>query len=133
MCVCVCVCVCVRARVCVYGWVCVCVRWLSCLDSLVWSGYIWELAGLQVQVTVMENYGIISLGKKLTHNCLSRLRSINEYLIFDWGQAKAPTVTKSISHWGPGETSVAHTTVGIAVGAFASTWPDSRRLLSKSP
>ena len=33
----------------------------------------------------MASYGIISLGKKLTHNCLSRLRSINEYLVFDWG------------------------------------------------
>ena len=28
---------------------------------------------------------IISLGKKLTHNCLTLLRNINEYLIFDWG------------------------------------------------
>ena len=26
----------------------------------------------------------ISLRKKFTHNCLSRLRSINEYLVFDW-------------------------------------------------
>ena len=43
-----------------------------------------DLAGLQVQVTVMASYGIIFLGKKLTHNCLSRLGSINEYLVIDW-------------------------------------------------
>ena len=45
-----------------------------------------DLAGLQVQVTVMVRYGIISLSKKLTHNCFSRLRSINEYLVIDWGE-----------------------------------------------
>ena len=28
---------------------------------------------------------VISLGKKFTHNCLSQLRSINEYFVFDWG------------------------------------------------
>ena len=44
-----------------------------------------DLAGLQVQVTVMVSYGINSLGKKRTHFWLSRLRSINEYLVFDWG------------------------------------------------
>ena len=44
-----------------------------------------DLAGLQVQVTVMVSYGIISLSKKLTHNCFSQLRSINEYLVIDWG------------------------------------------------
>ena len=38
--------------------------------------------------------------------------------------------TWSISHWGPGGTLGAHTTVGIAVGAPASTWPGCRRLLS---
>ena len=27
----------------------------------------------------------VSLGKKLTHTCFSRLRSINEYLVIDWG------------------------------------------------
>ena len=41
------------------------------------------------------------------------------------GVAKAPTETKSISHWGPSGTLGAHTTVG----APASTWPGSRRLL----
>ena len=46
------------------------------------------------------------------------------------GVAKAPTATKSISHPGPSGTSGAHTTVGVAVGAPASTWPGSRRLLS---
>ena len=46
------------------------------------------------------------------------------------GVAKASTVTKSISRCGPGGTSGAHTTVGVAVGAPASTWPGSRRLLS---
>ena len=44
-----------------------------------------DLAGLQVQVTVMASYGIISLSKKLTHNCFSQLESINEYLVIDWG------------------------------------------------
>ena len=44
-----------------------------------------DLAGLQVQVTVMASYGITSLSKKLAHNCFSRLRSINEYLVIDWG------------------------------------------------
>ena len=52
---------------------------------MLWSGYVRDLAGLQVQVTVMASYGIIFLGKKLTHNCLSRLRSINEYLVIDRG------------------------------------------------
>ena len=46
------------------------------------------------------------------------------------GVAKALTATKSISRWGPDGTLGAHTTVGIAVGAPASTWPGSRRLLS---
>ena len=46
------------------------------------------------------------------------------------GVAKAPTATKSISHWGPGGTLGVHITVGIEVGAPASTWPGSRRLLS---
>ena len=44
-----------------------------------------DLAGLQVQVTVMASYGIISLSKKLTHNCFSLLRSVNEYLFIDCG------------------------------------------------
>ena len=44
-----------------------------------------DFAGLQVQVTVMASYGIISLSKKLTHNCFSLLRSINEYMVIDWG------------------------------------------------
>ena len=44
--------------------------------------------------------------------------------------AKAKTATKSIRHWGPDETSGAHTTGRFAVGAPASTWPGSRRLLS---
>ena len=32
---------------------------------------------------------VISLGKKLTHNCLSRLKSVDEYLVFDWGWTTA--------------------------------------------
>ena len=35
--------------------------------------------------SVMASYGIISLGKKLTHNCLSTQEYINEYLVIDWG------------------------------------------------
>ena len=46
---------------------------------------LWDLAGMQVQVILMANYGIISLSKKLTHNCFSRLSSLNEYLVIDWG------------------------------------------------
>ena len=49
------------------------------------NGNIWDLAGLQVQVTVMVSYGIISLSKERTHNCFSRLRSIHGYLVFDLG------------------------------------------------
>ena len=52
----------------------------KCIWRMETSG---TLQGLQVQVTVMASYGIIFLGKKLRHNCLSRLRSINEYLVFD--------------------------------------------------
>ena len=36
-----------------------------------------EVVGLRASTS------IISLGRKFTHNCLSRLRSINEYLVFD--------------------------------------------------
>ena len=32
---------------------------------------------------------VISLGKIFTHNCLSRLRSINEHLVFDWGWTRS--------------------------------------------
>ena len=32
----------------------------------------------------MVSYGIISLSKKLTHNCFSQVGSINEYLVTDW-------------------------------------------------
>ena len=46
--------------------------------------FIRDLEGSQVQVTVMASYGIISLSKKLTHICFSRLRSINEYLVINW-------------------------------------------------
>ena len=34
---------------------------------------------MQVQVTVMASYGIISLNKKLRHNCFSRLRSMSTW------------------------------------------------------
>ena len=43
------------------------------IESYLWSEYIRDSTGLQVQVTVMAIYGKLSLGKKLTHNCLSRL------------------------------------------------------------
>ena len=45
------------------------------------NGNIWnvDVVGSQTSTEV------ISLGKKFTHNCLSRLRNINEYLVFDWG------------------------------------------------
>ena len=73
-----CVCVCVRAHARACGAVAQLVR------MRLENGNIWDLAGFPVQVTVMASYSIISLGKKLTHNCLSRLRSINEYLVSDW-------------------------------------------------
>ena len=76
MCVCVCVCVCVCACVCA----CACVRVRGAVAQLVGQ----DLAGLQVQVTVMESYGIISLSKKL-HTIASLDSSINEYLVIDWG------------------------------------------------
>ena len=82
-------CVCVRAcvRACVRVCVCVRARAYGAIAQLVReasnSVYFPDLAKLQVQVTVMASYGILSLGKKLTRNCLSRLRSINEYLVFD--------------------------------------------------
>ena len=40
-----------------------------------------DLAGLQVEVTVMASYGRVSLSNELTHDCFSRLRSINEYVV----------------------------------------------------
>ena len=49
------------------------------------NGNIRDYAGLEVQVTLKATYSINSLGKKLRHNCLSRLKSINEYLVFNWG------------------------------------------------
>ena len=66
--------------------VCVCLYVCGAVAQLV-RECIWrmETSGLQVQVTVMVSYGIISLSKKLTHNYFSRLRSINEYLVIDWG------------------------------------------------
>ena len=42
---------------------------------------------------VMASYGIISLSKKLTHICFSRLRSVNEYLVIDWGPKRSSAVT----------------------------------------
>ena len=44
-----------------------------------------DLAGSQPKVTFMASYGIISFSKKLTQNCFCRHRSINEYLVIDWG------------------------------------------------
>ena len=62
MCVCVCVCVCVCA--CVRACVRVCVRACVCVSCSTIAQFV---------------------SKKLTHNCFSRLRSINEYLFIDWG------------------------------------------------
>ena len=64
--VCVCVCVCLVLQ-------------LSLLES--------HSAPIRVaiQVTVMASYGIIFLGRNLTHDCFSRLRSINDILVIDWG------------------------------------------------
>ena len=69
------------------------------------------------------SFGVNSLGKKLTHICLSRLRSINEYLASAVG---GKTTGCSICLWDPGGISGAHTTVNITVGAPVSTWPGCR-------
>ena len=69
VCVCVCVCVCVAS-------VAQLVRELHLENGNMWDV---EVIGLQTSTDV------ISLGKKFTHNCLSRLSSINEYLVIDWG------------------------------------------------
>ena len=100
--VCVCVCVCVT------GAIAQLVRASSSSD------YVCDLLGLQDQVAVMASLVIISLGKIHTHTVVS----------LDSG------VYDLFGHWGPTGASGAHTTVGIAVGALASTWPGSRRLLS---
>ena len=73
MCVCVCVCVCVSVCVCVCECECECgaIAQLVGESSYEVSTYIRNPSGLQVQVTVMTSYCIISLGKKFTHNCLS--------------------------------------------------------------
>ena len=69
MCVCVCVCVCAVAQL-------VRVRRVR-LEN----GNIQDLASSShSDGEVWHNF----LGQKLTHNCLSRLRSINEYLVIDW-------------------------------------------------
>ena len=93
--------------------------------------YIRDLAGLQVQVTVMASYGIISLGKNLTHNCLSQLGSINEYLDFDW-ETKRPLDVTDISHWGPRETSGAHTSVGFTSRCSCEYLAQLQRLLAQA-
>ena len=62
MCVCVCVCVCVAS-------VAQLVRELHLENSNIWDV---EVVGSWTSTDV-------------THNCLYRLRSINEYLVFDWG------------------------------------------------
>ena len=64
----------------------------SCLKSHLRSVYIRDLEKSQVQVTVITSYGTISLSKKLTHICFSRLRSINEYLVIDWGPKRPSSV-----------------------------------------
>ena len=73
---CVCVCVCVRARVRSVASVVQLVRGLLLENDNIRDV---EVVGSQMSTDV------ISLGKKFTHNCLSRLRSINEYLVFGWG------------------------------------------------
>ena len=56
------------------------------------------------------------LGQESYTQLLLSTEEYNEYLVFNW-VAKASDCDNSISHWGPGGTSGAHTTVGIAVGA----------------
>ena len=75
----------------------------------------------------MAGYGIIFLGKKLTQDCLSGLRSINEYMAIDLGGKGLQLRQSPSATGGPGGTCGAHTTVGVAVGAI---WSGSRKLLS---
>ena len=116
VCVCVHVCVCVCVCVCVSVWVCVCVGVCLCVCLCVCEN-IRDLVGLSLSD---GSFGVISLGKKLTHICLSQLRSINEYLASAGGRKTTGCST--------GGTSGAHTTVGVTVGAPVSTWPGSRGL-----
>ena len=115
LCVCVCVCVCVC-----------CVGRLSSVGLECCNGVKTSRTLLVVGLSLSDgSFGVISLGKKLTHICLSRLRSINEYLASAGG---AKTTGCSICLWGPGGTLGAYTTVGVTVGAPVSTWPSSRKL-----
>ena len=70
-------------RVCVC--VCVCVR-VASVDQLVRELHLenGNIRDIEV-IGLRTSTDIISLHKKFTHNCLSRLRSINVYLVFDWG------------------------------------------------
>ena len=67
-CACVCVCVCCVGRHSSVG--------LECCNGVKTSGTL-SVVGSSLSD---ENFVVISLGKKLTHICLSRLSSINEYL-----------------------------------------------------
>ena len=79
---CVCVCVCVFVFVCV-----------ASVAQLVRELHLENGNILDVEVIDSPtSTNVISLGKKFTHNCLSRLRSINEYLVFDWGWTRPGSI-----------------------------------------
>ena len=69
--------------VCVFSWFGV-LQWsenIPDLVHLVWSVAMESVTLLVVGLSLSDrSFGVISLGKKLTHICLSQLRSINEYL-----------------------------------------------------
>ena len=104
MCVCVCVCVCVRARACVCLCVCVCVCARVCLCVVSVAQLVRELHLENGNIRDVEVVGsrtstdVISLGEKFTHNCLSRLRSLNEYLVFYWGWTR-PLAWQNITQY----------------------------------
>ena len=58
------------------------------------KGNIWDVEVVDSQTST----DVISLGKKFTHNCFSRLRSINEYLVFDWGWTR-PLAWQNITQY----------------------------------
>ena len=94
--------------------------------------YIRDLKESQVYVTLMAIYGINSLNKKLTHICFSRLRSINEYLVIDWGP-KRPSGCDLTSATGVlGRLLVLTPQLASQVGAPASAWLGSRSLLAQT-
>ena len=66
-------------------------RWVGCVCGgssgadgralVMTSGILYSVMRVEGSILVVA----VSLSKKLTHTCFSRLRSKNEYLVIDWG------------------------------------------------